>query len=111
MTCAGKGLGVGWVPGRMARAIFDGVVVAQSDDVRVVEGMTYFPTDSVTEGALLDSHTTSRCFWKGKASYWHVSGESELALDAAFSYEQPWPLARRLITDRIAFWREVEIVD
>ena len=93
----------------MARAVFDGVVVAESDDVRVVEGMTYFPRSSVRTDALVDSETTSRCPWKGKARYWHVKGENDMANDAAFAYERPWPLARRLVTDRMAFWRDVEI--
>ena len=93
----------------MAQATFDGVVIADSDDVRVVEGMTYFPLNSVTAGALVDSPTTGRCFWKGKARYWDVAGSTEIATDAAFAYEQPWPLARRMVTDRVAFWRGVEI--
>lgn len=93
----------------MAKAVFDGVVIAESDDVRVVEGMTYFPVSSVNRDALAESDTTSRCFWKGKANYWHVVGEDDMAADAAFSYMRPWPLARRLVTDRVAFWRGVEI--
>lgn len=97
--------------GGMARAVFDGVVVAESDDVRVVEGITYFPRASVLDGALLASPSTSRCFWKGKARYWHVAGDSDVAADAAFAYEQPWPLARRLVSDRVAFWRDVQILD
>jgi uncharacterized protein (DUF427 family) len=93
----------------MTRAIFDGVVVAESDDVKVVEGMTYFPVSSVNMDHMVESSTTSRCFWKGKASYWHVSTDSDIAADAAFAYEKPWPLARKLVTDRVAFWRGVEI--
>ena len=87
------------------------MVVAGSDDVRVVSGATYFPRSSVRSGALVESATTSRCPWKGKARYWDVSGENETADDAAFAYERPWPLARRLETDRVAFWRDVDIVD
>lgn len=94
----------------MTRAIFDGVVIAESDDVRNVEGMAYFPIDSVDHGALVESPNTSRCFWKGKANYWHVQGRRELAPNAAFTYERPWPLARRLVGGRIAFWQGVEIV-
>lgn len=94
----------------MVKAMFDGVVVAESDDVKVVEGMTYFPTDSVADGVLIESPTTSQCFWKGKASYFHVAGAAETATDAAFTYKRPWPLARRLVTDRVAFWREVDVV-
>ncbi|MGI9595493.1 MAG: DUF427 domain-containing protein [Acidimicrobiales bacterium] len=93
----------------MTRAIFDGVVIAESDDVRVVEGLTYFPRDSVDEDALVESSTTSRCFWKGKANYWHVTSESDISADAAFAYEKPWPLARKLVNDRVAFWRGVQI--
>jgi uncharacterized protein (DUF427 family) len=95
----------------MTRAVFDGVVVAESDDVRRVEGMTYFPGDTVDSDRLVDSPTTSRCFWKGKARYWHVRGDEEVAPDAAFAYPRPWPLARPLVTDRIAFWHGVEIVE
>lgn len=95
----------------MARAVFDDVVVADSDDVSVVSGVTYFPRSSVRTGTLVDSATTSLCPWKGKSRYWHVEGEKRVATDAAFAYERPWPLARRLVTDRVAFWREVEIVD
>ena len=95
----------------MARAVFEGVVIAESDDVKVVEGMTYFPIDDVATEHLVESPTTSRCFWKGKASYFHVRGTDDIAQNAAFRYEHPWPLARRLVTDRIAFWHGVEIVE
>ncbi|WP_300622715.1 DUF427 domain-containing protein [Ilumatobacter sp.] len=89
--------------------MFDGVVIAESDDVEVVEGMTYFPIDSVDRNRLIESPTTSRCFWKGTASYFHVQGNDDVAPDAAFTYERPWPLARRLVADRIAFWRGVAV--
>lgn len=93
----------------MARAILDGVVVAESDDVRVVEGLPYFPIEIVDVDALLPSPHTSQCFWKGKATYWHVRGRDDIAPDAAFAYERPWPLARRLVKHRIAFWNGVEV--
>ncbi len=94
---------------RMVRARFDGAVIAESDDVKVVEGMTYFPVDSVDHDRLLDSLTTSRCFWKGKATYWHVQGDDDIAQNAAFTYAKPWPLAKKLVADRIAFWHGVEV--
>lgn len=94
----------------MTQAIFDGIVVADSDDVRTVEGMAYFPIDDVAMEQLVQSTTTSRCFWKGKATYWHVRGADAIAPDAAFEYAHPWPLARRLVRGRIAFWQGVDIV-
>jgi uncharacterized protein (DUF427 family) len=95
----------------MTKAVFDGAVLAESSDVKVVEGMTYFPIDSVDMERLTESPTTSHCFWKGKANYWHVEGQSDTAANAAFAYERPWPLARRLVTDRVAFWQGVQIVN
>jgi len=80
----------------MTRAVFDGVVVAESDDVRVVEGITYFPRSSVVDGVL-------------GATYFHVDNGDDTALDSAFVYENPWPLARRLVADRVGFWRDVTI--
>ncbi len=94
----------------MTKAIFEGVVIAESDDVRRLEGITYFPSDSVDLSRLIETPTTSRCFWKGKASYYSVDGSSDIAVDAAFEYKKPWLLARKLVTDRIGFWREVQIV-
>lgn len=93
----------------MTRAVFDGVVVAESDDVRYVEGMPYFPMESVRQDLLVDSPNVSVCFWKGKARYWHVQGDDDLAVDGAFAYPRPWPLARRLVRDRMAFWGEVTV--
>lgn len=94
----------------MPKAVFHDIVIAESDDVRRVEGITYFPRAAVTAGVLQESTTTSQCFWKGKANYFHVSAGDEIALDAAFEYRRPWPLARRLVTDRVGFWREVQVV-
>jgi uncharacterized protein (DUF427 family) len=73
--------------------------------------MPYFPLDSVHFERLEPSSTTTWCFWKGKATYSHVRGMRRVAIDAAFMYRRPWPLARRLVGCRIAFWRDVEIVD
>ena len=93
----------------MAKAVFDGVVIAESDDVKVVEGVTYFPIESVDESRLIETPTRSQCFWKGRASYYSVSSDDDLAVDAAFTYKKPWPLARRLVTDRVGFWRDVQV--
>lgn len=89
--------------------MFDGQVIAESDDVKVVEGMVYFPLDSVRRDLLVESPVTSRCFWKGTASYWHVQSQDDIAQNAAFAYERPWPLAKKLVTDRVAFWHGVEV--
>ncbi len=92
----------------MVRAVWQGHVIAESDDTVVVEGNHYFPPDHVDQAALLDSPTTTRCFWKGKASYHHLLIDDEVVTDAAWTYPAPWPLARR-ITGYLAFSPGVRI--
>jgi uncharacterized protein (DUF427 family) len=92
----------------MVRAMWNGEVLAQSDDTRVVEGNHYFPAASVREDVLVPSPTTSRCFWKGKARYFSVVAGDDVNVDAAWTYPDPWPLARSL-RDHVAFWRGVRI--
>ena len=97
----------GEAPKGTVRAFYNGVLVAESDDVRVVEGITYFPKASIIDDALVESPTTSRCVWKGKASYFHVDVGDDTVLDAAFEYENPWPLAKRKVGGRVGLWRGV----
>ena len=92
----------------MARAAWNGATIAESDDVVVVEGNVYFPIQEVDNSLLEHSPRTSRCFWKGKASYYDIVVDGERLPAGAFTYERPWPLAR-MIRNRIAFWQSVQI--
>jgi uncharacterized protein (DUF427 family) len=74
--------------------IWNGEIIAHSTNTIRVEGNHYFPPDSVDWNALVPSTTTSRCWWKGKASYYHVRAKGVLN-PAAWTYENPWPLAQR----------------
>ena len=94
----------------MTVARFRGAVIAESDGTRVVEGNHYFPATAVDWDALLVSPSRSYCYWKGKASYFHVTNGDDVAMDSAWTYERPWPLARR-IRDHVAFWGDVEVAD
>lgn len=90
------------------RAVWNDTVLAQSDDMIVVEGNHYFPHDSVNWDTLTPSATTTRCFWKGKASYFDVRASGRSNAAAAWTYEKPWPLARH-ITGHVAFWHGVRV--
>ena len=92
------------------RAVWNGQVIAESDDTVVVEGNHYFPADSVTADALQPSDTTSRCPWKGEASYYNVVVDGEVNADAAWYYPDPKPAAEN-IRGRVAFWRGVQVSD
>lgn len=87
----------------MYRAVWQGTVVAESADVRRVEGNVYFPAASVRWEYLGESRSHTICPWKGRASYFHVVVDGEPCPDGAWTYRHPSPLARR-IRDHVAFW-------
>jgi uncharacterized protein (DUF427 family) len=90
------------------RAVWNGEVLAESDDTVVVEGNHYFPPDSVRREHLHDSPTHSVCPWKGKASYFTVVVDGSENPDAAWYYPQPLPAAKQ-IRDHVAFWKGVTV--
>ena len=92
------------------KAMWNGAVIAQSDDTVVVEGNHYFPLDSVTAGVLVDSDTTSTCPWKGLANYYSLQVDGETNTDAVWTYREPKDAAAE-IKNRVAFWKGVEVVD
>jgi uncharacterized protein (DUF427 family) len=94
----------------MAKATWNGTVIAQSDDTVMVEGNHYFPADSVHTEYLQPSDKTTICPWKGTASYYSLAVDGEVNPDAAWYYPQPKDAAAE-IKDRVAFWRGVEVTD
>ena len=92
----------------MARATWHGAVLAESDDVVVVDGYTYFPKASVRADLLEPSAHRSVCPWKGQASYYSVVVDGARNDDAAWEYREPKPAAAA-VHDRIAFWRGVRV--
>lgn len=92
----------------MAKAVWNGVVIAESDKTQEVEGDVYFPRASVKREYLRPSSTTSTCPRKGQARYYTLWVEGQENQDAAWYYPDPKPIARK-IKGHIAFWRGVEI--
>ena len=92
----------------MTTARWNGTIIAQSDDIVVVEGNHYFPRAAVDTGCLEDSTTTSVCGWKGTAKYHSIIVDGKTNTDAAWYYPEPKDAASN-ITDRIAFWKGVEV--
>jgi uncharacterized protein (DUF427 family) len=92
----------------MAKAIWNGTVIADSDETVVVEGNHYFPLTSVREELLRPSDTHSVCPWKGTASYYSLEVDGQVNPDAAWYYPAPKDAAKE-ITDRVAFWHGVEV--
>jgi uncharacterized protein (DUF427 family) len=92
----------------MARATWNGAVIAESSDTVVVEGNHYFPPAAVKREHLRDSDTHSVCGWKGTASYYDVVVNGQVNKNAAWYYPSAKPEAK-LVEGRIAFWKGVEV--
>ncbi|WP_433521771.1 DUF427 domain-containing protein [Nocardia pseudovaccinii] len=92
------------------RAIWNGTVLAESDDTVVVEGNHYFPAGALKTEYFRDSDTHTVCGWKGLASYYTVEVEGAKNSDAAWYYPDPKPEAEQ-VRDRVAFWKGVDVVE
>jgi uncharacterized protein (DUF427 family) len=90
------------------QAVFNGTVIAESDQTVMVEGNHYFPESAVRFEFLTDSSTHTICPWKGTASYYTVTADGESSADAAWYYPDPKDEARQ-IQGHIAFWKDVEV--
>jgi uncharacterized protein (DUF427 family) len=92
----------------MPKAVWNGAVIAESDDTRVVEGNHYFPPQSVRREHLRETGTHTTCPWKGIASYYDVVVGNEVNRDAAWYYPETKEAAND-IRGYIAFWRGVSV--
>lgn len=92
----------------MARAIWNGVVLAESDQTQSVEGNIYFPPESINKAYFRKSQTNTVCPWKGQASYYSIEVDGQVNRDAAWYYPHPKPAAEQ-IKDHVAFWRGVRV--
>ena len=90
------------------KATWNGAVIAQSDDLVVVEGNQYFPESSLNRDYITFSNHKTSCAWKGQASYYSLIVNGELNTDAAWYYADPKPEAES-IKGRVAFWKGVKI--
>lgn len=91
-----------------AKAIWNGVTLAESDATIIVEGNHYFPPDSVKREAFQASDTHTTCPWKGEASYYTVVAGGDTNANAAWFYPDPKPAALE-IKDYVAFWKGVKV--
>jgi len=92
------------------KAIWNGTVVAESNDTVVVEGNHYFPPEAVNKNFLLPSNTHTMCSWKGQASYHTLFVDGDANPDAAWYYPDPKEAAAE-IKGRIAFWKGVRVTE
>ena len=68
----------------MAKAVWNGVTLAESSATIVVEGNHYFPPDSIHRDYFRDSDAQTVCGWKGTASYFDVAVDDDVNTQAAW---------------------------
>lgn len=92
----------------MKRAEWNGAVLAESDDIVVVEGNAYFPASAMRKEHFRPSATHTVCGWKGTASYYDVVVGDQVNADACWYYPEPKEAASN-IRGRVAFWKGVTV--
>ncbi len=92
----------------MARATWNGTLLAESDEYEMVEGNVYFPHDSVKWEHFSEGDRQYTCPWKGKSAYYNIEANGEVNKNAAWSYPEPKPAAAN-IKGYVAFDPEVEV--
>ncbi|MEM1434962.1 MAG: DUF427 domain-containing protein [Pseudomonadota bacterium] len=90
------------------KAIWNGQILAESDDTVVVEGNHYFPAASLDQRFVEASDKTTYCPWKGTANYYSLLVDGQRNADAVWYYSEPKEAASE-IRDRVAFWGGVEV--
>ncbi len=90
------------------KAIWQGAVLAESEDTIVVEGNHYFPPESTDTSHFRQSRTHTVCPWKGQASYYDIVVDGDTNKDAAWFYPETKEAADQ-IRGYVAFWHGVEI--
>lgn len=90
------------------KAIWNGEVVAESNETVVVEGNHYFPPSAIKEKFFKKTDTHTVCPWKGTASYYSLQVNGEENKDAAWYYPETSELAKH-IKGYVAFWNGVSV--
>src|SRR5436305_872665 len=95
---------------RRVRVIFNGVTVADSKRVMLLHEaghlpVFYFPMEDVRMDLLEPTETTTRCPYKGQASYWSARIDDRVFKDIVWSYREPLP-ACLMVEKFLCFFNE-----
>lgn len=90
------------------QAVWNGAMLAESDETVVVEGNHYFPRKAIREEHFEKNDHHTVCPWKGIASYYDVVVGGERNPSAAWFYPEISEAARE-IENYVAFWKGVQV--
>ncbi|HEY9278408.1 MAG TPA: DUF427 domain-containing protein [Methylotenera sp.] len=91
------------------KAIWNDVVIAESDNTVVVEGNHYFPINAINPEYFTETQHTTTCGWKGLANYYSIQANGQDNANAAWVYKNPLKAAEN-IKNHVAFWKGVKVV-
>jgi len=92
----------------MAKAMWEGAVLAESDKTIEIEGNQYFPPEAIRKEFFKASDAHTECPWKGTASYYDVEVQGKRNTGAAWFYPEPKNAAKQ-IKGYVAFWKGVSV--
>lgn len=93
----------------MAKAVWNGKVIAESDEIIKIFNRFYFPVGSVKKEFLKLSNKTTSTFWNGILSYYSIVVDGKENHDAAFYLNKSGEIIKQ-INDKICFHNNVEII-
>jgi uncharacterized protein (DUF427 family) len=93
---------------RRVRVVFAGRTVVDTRRALTLQesaypAVQYIPREDADMGLLRRTSHTSRCPYKGDASYYSIEVDGRVAENAVWSYEQPYP-AVASIKEHLAFY-------
>ena len=89
----------------MARALWNGAILADSQESEIVDGDHYPPRGPVSQH-LLPSAMRRELPGQGRACYFHIEVDGKLNALAAWTHPEPDP-SRAHIKNYVAFWKGV----
>ena len=92
----------------MIVATWNDVVIARSDNTKIVENNHYFPREDVETGFLTETDHQTTCPWKGEANYFDIEVNGKKNKNGAWTYKEPKEKAAE-IKNHIAFWHGVTV--
>lgn len=93
----------------MPRAMWNGVVIAESDACEVLDDNQYFPHGAVRREYLAPSATQTFCPYKGEAAYYNLVVNGQTNGDAAWYYPHTIVDTAKRIENYVAFWHGVTV--
>ncbi len=93
----------------MVKAVWNNQVLAESKEIKNLDGNIYFPPGSLKKKFFKKSWTHYVCPRKGTANYYNIDVDGNIYWNAAWYYPNPSKVASS-IKNYISFSKNVEVI-